>query len=88
MPYHFIDMHFRVTVAENLSFVFLPFILLAIKKIIENYSKKWLIALSLGFGLLILSHQAISVMFLPVMIAYSLFIWIRKTKKRIKNLIF
>lgn len=88
MPYHLLDMHFRVTVAENLSFVFLPLILLAIKKIITNYSKKWFIVLSVSFGLLILSHQAISVMFLPIMMCYCFFTWAIKKNKKIKNLFF
>lgn len=87
MPYHLIDMHFRVTIAENLSFVFLPLILLAIKKSIENLNKKWLIILSVSFGLLILSHQAISVMFLPIIILYAFFVWANKNK-RVKNLIY
>lgn len=87
MPYHLVDMHFRVTVAENLSFVFLPLILLAIKKSIENGSRKWLFALSISVGLLILSHQAISVMFLPVVLAYCLFVRIRKKNRNIKSLI-
>lgn len=87
MPYHLIDMHFRVTVAENLSFVFLPFILLAIKKIIENNSRKWFIVLSISLGLLILSHQAISVIFLPILIGYCFFTWFRKKNKTLKDII-
>lgn len=86
MPYHFVDMHFRVTIAENLSFVFLPLILLAIKKIIENNSKKWFIVLSISLGLLILSHQAISVMFLPIIICYCFFAWAMKNNRKFKNL--
>lgn len=87
MPYHLIDMHFRVTVAENLSFVFLPLILLAIKKFIENDNRKWFFVLSVSFALLILSHQAISVMFLPIMLSYFIFVWFRKNNKKVKNLI-
>jgi hypothetical protein len=87
MPYHLVDIHFRATVAENLSFVFLPPILLSIKKNIENGSKKWTIILSVGTGLLILSHQAISVMFSPIIIAYTLFVWFNQNKKKLKSLI-
>jgi len=86
MPYHLLDMHFRVTIAENLSFAFLPLILLAIKKNIEYNSKKWFIILSISFTLLILSHQAISVMFLPIMILYSIFIWLRIKNRMIKKI--
>jgi hypothetical protein len=86
MPYHLVDMHFRVTVAENLSFVFLPLILLAIKKVIENASRKWFLTLAISFGLLILSHQTISVMFLPIMICYCFFTYFKKQNKRFINL--
>lgn len=88
LPYHLVDMHFRVTIAENLSFVFLPLILLATKKNMEKNSKKWFIVLSICVGLLILSHQAISVMFLPIMIGYCLFTWIRKKNRKFKELNF
>ena len=84
-PYHLVDMHFRVTIAENLSFVFLPLILLGIKKIIEKNSRKWFLVLCVNFALLILSHQAISVIFLPIMASYSIFIWLRKNNKTIKD---
>jgi hypothetical protein len=86
-PYHLVDMHFRVTVAENLSFVFLPLILLAIKKNIENNNRKWFLVLSISTSLLILSHQAISVMFLPIMISYCLFVKISNNDVEFKNLI-
>lgn len=86
-PYHLVDMHFRVTIAENLSFVFLPLILLGIKKVIEENSKKWFVVLCASLALLILSHQAISIMFLPLMLSYALFICFRKRNKMFKNLI-
>lgn len=87
MPYHLVNMHFRVTIAENLSFVFLPLILLTIKKAVEKESKKWLLALSVSLALLILSHQAISLAFAPIMLSYVLFVWLRKNNRKIKILI-
>lgn len=87
-PYHLVDIHFRVTVAENLSFVFLPLILLSIKKLIEKNGKKWSAVLSISVGLLILSHQAISIMFIPLMLVYGSFVWLRKNIKTIKNAIY
>lgn len=88
MPYHLVDMHFRVTIAENLSFVFLPLILLAIKKIVQENNKGWFTVLSLSLALLILSHQAISLMFTPIMLSYGLFVWLRKNNKEIRILIY
>lgn len=86
MPYHLVDIHFRVSIAENLSFVFLPLCLLAAKKTIEEGGRKWFVTLSVSVELLILSHQAISIMFAPIILAYSIFTWTRNNK--LKNIIY
>lgn len=86
-PYHLVDMHFRVSIAENLSFVFLPLIMLAIKKSLEEKKRLWHGVLSVSIALLILSHQSISIMFLPIAISYCLFVWLRTKKRIISNLI-
>ncbi len=88
MPYHLVDMHFRVTIAENLSFVFLPLILLAVGKTIEKCEKKWFFAASTSFALLILSHQTIALTFLPIMLSYGTFVWLRKNNRTIKEFIY
>lgn len=88
MPYHLVDMHFRVTIAENLSFVFLPLILLSVKKLLEKGAKTWFVILSGSLALLILSHQAITLMFLPIIMIYCLFSWFRKKNIEISRLIY
>lgn len=87
-PYHLVDLHFRVSIAETLSFAFLPLSLLGAKKIIEERNRRWLIVLSLTVGLLILSHQAISIMFMPLLTAYSILVWFRKNNKKVTDLIY
>ena len=88
MPYHFVDMHFRVTIAENLSFVFLPLILLAIKKLIEKSTKKWFGILSVSIAFLTLSHQVVSLTFLSIILSYSIFVFFRVNHRKIKTLIY
>ena len=70
-PYHFLDLHFRASVAETLSFVFLPIIFLSINKLNKNIF--WPIFLILSFAGLILTHQAITLSFTPIIILYFLF---------------
>lgn len=85
-PYHLVDLHFRVTIAETLSFVFLPFLLLLTKKIIKKPTFNMVMVGSICYGLLILSHQIISLIFSPILLAYGLFLWTTKTKKGLKEL--
>lgn len=87
IPYHLVDIHFRVSIAENLSFVFLPLIMLAIKRFIESGKNNWLGVLSISVASLILSHQVIALIFSPMIILYSLFVLL-KVKKSIKSLIY
>src|SRR3989344_2265473 len=87
-PYHLVDMHFRVTVAESMSFAFLPISLYFASKLIKTSSIKYLILLSLSLSLLILTHQVISLCFVPILISYSLVIYYLKKQKTLKELIF
>lgn len=86
-PYHLVDLHFRVTIAETLSFVFLPLLLLLTKKIINRPTLYTVIAGSVCYGLLILTHQIISLTFSPILITYGLFIWLTKKKRRSRELV-
>lgn len=65
-PYHLIDLHYRVALGELASFVWLPLALHFVNK-----SRPILLAVTLA--LLILSHQAISLFFIPLLLAYCLF---------------
>ena len=42
-PYHLVDLHFRVTIAEIMSFAFLPLNLFFIRRIIKKGSTNWII---------------------------------------------
>lgn len=87
-PYHLVDLHFRVAIGEILAFAILPFCFLAIKKISYNITLKWFLLSAIGFSLLILSHQAISLISFPFIIAYCLYLWVTKNHKRIKYIFF
>lgn len=85
-PYHLLDMHFRVTIAENLSFLFLPLILLLIKKHFDKKNTFLLyIGIALTISLFILSHQPTFLTSLPLIVIYSIFKW--QKSKNFKKLL-
>lgn len=74
-PYHLYDVYVRGSVGEVISFAVLPFVLWQIER------KSFLIT-SIGVSLLILSHNTLALLFLPVTILYGIFI-----KKNLKFVI-
>ncbi|MEK7580952.1 MAG: 6-pyruvoyl-tetrahydropterin synthase-related protein [Patescibacteria group bacterium] len=78
IPYRFVDLYVRGSLGENLSFAIIPLALLSIFKIAKN-SHIFYPFLSISVALLILSHNVIAFLFLPVLTAISL-IEIKKDK--------
>lgn len=85
-PYHLIDMHFRVAIGEVMSFAFLPFCFLYLRKIAISFSRQNFILLTSFLSLLIVSHQAISLASFPFLLIFSLLLI--KTKKNLLKIIF
>lgn len=74
LPYRFLDTYVRGDIAEMVSFVFIPLILLSIDKV---QKEKKIISVVLGgffYSLFILSHNGIAVIFTPVFFAYAFII--------------
>lgn len=86
-PYRFIDFYVRGDIGEHVAFLFIPLILYFILKLSKSYSS-WLITLgSLSFAGLILSHNAMSLMFLPIIFLYSVYLYFQsKQKEYVKNI--
>lgn len=70
-PYHFLDLYVRGDIAEILSFVFVPLVFLYIEKLKKNIYLKYIIIGGICYALLILSHNAVSLMFSPVFLTYN-----------------
>lgn len=86
-PYHLVDMHFRVAIGENLAFMFLPFCFYSIKKMSSSLSRIWIIFFSISFALLILSHQAVSLISVPFLFVY-VFLLYRRIKQKKEFIVF
>lgn len=76
-PYHLYDIYTRGSVGEALAFSIVPFILWQIEK-------NSLFFTSLGIALLILSHNSLALLFLPIIILY-MFLRIEKKEKNKKK---
>lgn len=78
-PYRLVDIYVRGDIGENLAFAFAPLVFFAIIKSVRTSKEKYKILLSLSFACLILSHNAISLMLVPIILMYS---WIVSDKRR------
>lgn len=68
-PYHLVDLHFRVALAELTAFVIAPLIFLLVVKIAEKSQTIYLLWLGLLFGVLFLDHP-------PMFIFYSVILFL------------
>lgn len=78
-PYHAVDVYVRGAMAEHWALVWFPLIFLAIYKIIKDNSLKWVILLAVSYGLLLLSHNIMSMLFSIIALVWGL-VWLFQTK--------
>jgi len=86
-PYHLIDMHFRVSIGELTAIMLLPLIFLLLRKYLLKPSPLKLFLSSTSVALLILSHQAVSLIGFPLLILYGLYIRQKINTKSVINII-
>lgn len=86
-PYRFVDLYVRGAIGEHMAFVFPPLIcyfLFLLSKGTEYSKNRQLlhgIGVSFSVGALILSHNAIAIMFLPVIGAYFLYLFFQSREQ-------
>ena len=83
-PYRFVDLHVRGALGEHAAFLFPPLIFyfmhqLSLKK---EPNIIGITGLSVSTGLLILAHNAIAIMFLPLIVMYGIYLWFSNPKTR------
>ncbi len=79
-PYRFVDLHVRGALGEHVAFIFPPLILYFLRK--RRYPSA-----ALAFAALILSHNAIALMFVPIIGLYGLYLFIFEEKKKLSFII-
>ncbi len=81
-PYRFIDLYIRGAIGEHVAFIFPPLIFYFLLKLSQKYTYKNFSLGALSLAGLILSHNAISLMFLPIIFLYVLYlVWQVKKRK-------
>ncbi len=88
-PYRFVDLYVRGAIGEHMAFIFPPLILYFI---FNNFERRVglkttsFIGVSISFALLLLAHNAISLMFMPIIACYSLVL--AYSRKEYKSLLY
>lgn len=78
-PYHAMDVYVRGAMGEHWALVWFPLILLAVYKVVKEGGHRWTLALALSFGLLLLSHNLMSIPFSVVALFWGM-MWLFLTK--------
>lgn len=81
-PYRLIDLYTRGAIGEHVAFVFPPLILYFLLKNSKRKSYWYLLGGVFSLACLILSHNAISLMFLPIIGLYILYLYFQTKIKR------
>lgn len=86
-PYRFVDLYVRGAIGEHVAFMFLPLLLLSILFLFEKDNKKIkhlflaFIFISFSTAGLILSHNGLSLLFMPFILFYILYLYYEKKSK-------
>jgi hypothetical protein len=86
-PYHLIDMHFRVSIGELTALMIFPLTLILLKRYILSPSPLKLFISSLSIALMTLSHQAVSLIGLPLLFLYGIFIQINYAPTKVGGIL-
>lgn len=73
-PYRFIDLYVRGAIGEHVAFIFMPLIFYNMYLLSKKISKWYLLGGSLSLAGLLLSHNAISLMFFPLIFLYAAYL--------------
>lgn len=80
-PYRFVDLYVRGAIGEHVAFIFPPLILYFFLKISKSsvFNRIYFTGACLSIAGLVLSHNALTLMFLPFIIFYALYLaWVNK----------
>lgn len=89
-PYRFVDLYVRGALGEHVAFIFAPLICLGLWMVAKNskHQSLWSLVASFSVAGLLLSHNAVSLMLLPLVIFYLIYLFFFETKQSVKFLIF
>lgn len=88
-PYRFVDIYVRGDVGESLALVFVPLVFYLMTVTVRNKNKYVLLLAGFSLALLILCHNIVSLMTLPFILFWGIYLWYtnKKTKQALFSLI-
>jgi uncharacterized membrane protein len=89
-PYRFVDLYVRGAIGEHVAFIFAPLIFYFLLKLLKKDNHWYVLGGAFSFAGLALSHNAITIMFLPLVLIYFLYLLFqcRNKKSYILNVLF
>jgi len=84
-PYRMVDLYVRGSVGESLSFALFPVLLFLAIKLIEKFSLKIIALIGILTAFQIMTHNIMTVLFMPFYIVFILIMAVLKNKKAIKS---
>lgn len=87
VPYRMVDLYVRGSIGESLSFALFPLLFYLVIKLIEKPSYIWGSLTAISIAILIATHNIMTILFLPVFIAFIISQIIFNKKKVIKPII-
>lgn len=82
-PYRFVDLYVRGAIGEHVAFVFPPLVFYFLLKLAKKHSVVSIVGGAVVLAGLILSHNAVSLMFLPLLALYALLLLMRQQRGRL-----
>lgn len=82
-PYRFVDLYVRGAIGEHMAFIFPPLIFYFLLKLSTRYSQWYIVGGSLSLAGLILSHNAITLMFLPIIFLYAFCVLVQSKQRKL-----
>ena len=80
-PYRMVDLYVRGSIGESLSFVLFPLMIYLTLKLIERSSLLLISGLAISVGSLIMTHNIMTVLFMPAFVVFGMGQMIFKNKK-------
>lgn len=81
-PYRFVDLYVRGAIGEHVFFVFPPLVLYCMLQYVKTAKLRFLVGFSFSIAGLFLSHNALLLMFAPIIILYGLYLMVQSQKKQ------
>jgi hypothetical protein len=83
-PYRFVDLYVRGAIGEHVAFIFPPLILFFLYKLAtQRRNLLYGVGVSVSMAGFILAHNAISIMFLPIIGLYGVYLFFAEAKRSI-----